>query len=287
MISCAPGRFAWPIHTGPSKRPTATALSRAREDFAGRAGEAVGGLEVVDAPVAVEQGQQRAGRAVGGAGDGERLLDGAMRGIDAALRFAAGRPQAAAADIGRRRRLRFASREPRQRFEHARQRRVGDLAAVEARLGRLAHREFAPRPHRAGVHLAARLDQRHAPVRLALEDRPVERRRPLVAAHAGMDDERAHGAPDVLGDRTLEERREDDVGPEQRDRLVRHRVVDVELDRDLVPRLAQRDMQPLGQRVEAVAEEQDAHQGRLMRASPFSRSREKVASEARRAKEAG
>ena len=186
----------------------------AREDLAGRAGETVGGLEVVDAPVAVEQGQQRAGRAVGGAGDGERLLDGAMRGIDAALRFAAGRPQATAADIGGRRRLRLARREPRQRFEHARQRRVGDLAAVEARLGRLAHREFAPRPHRAGVHLAARLDQRHAPVRLAFEDRPIERRRPLVAAHAGVDDERAHGAPDVFRDRALEERREDEVGTE-------------------------------------------------------------------------
>jgi len=51
----------------------------------------------------------------------------------------------------------------------------------------------------------------------------------------------------------------------------------------LVPRLAQRDVQPLRQRVEAVAEEQDAHQGELMReGNPFSRSREKVAGEAGR-----
>ena len=43
-------------------------------------------------------------------------------------------------------------------------------------------------------------------------------------------------APDRFGDRPLQERRDDDVGLEQRHRLLRHRVVDIELDRDLVAR---------------------------------------------------
>ena len=95
---------------------------------------------------------------------------------------------------------------------------------------RASRRSRSPRPARASSSPSA-LQHRHAPLALAFEDRPVERRRTAVADDARMDDRQRRLAPHRFGDRALQERRDDEVRPEQRDRLDRHRVGDVELDR--------------------------------------------------------
>ena len=64
-------------------------------------------------------------------------------------------------------------------------------------------------------------------------------------------------APHRLGDGALEERRDDEVGAIELDRLRRDRIVDVELDGYLMPAPRQLDIQALRQAVEAVGEEQD------------------------------
>ena len=187
------------------------------------------------------------------------------REVDAPLVRAASGACAPLAAIGRHRRVSLARLQPRQRFVNAFERGVGDFATVEARFRRRAHGKFAPCPNRPAIHFVARLDQSDAPALLALQDRPIERRRPPVAANAGVNDQTAHAAPDVARYRALEERRDHQVRAIERHGLARHGVVDVEFDRDLMPRVAQRDMQALGERIEAVAE-------RAGRASRFNRS---------------
>ncbi len=66
-------------------------------------------------------------------------------------------------------------------------------------------------------------------------------------------------APHRLRNRPLEERRDDEFGLKERNRLDGDVVVDVELDGDLVAALRQLDVQPLGEAVEAVGEEKYFH----------------------------
>ncbi|WP_167561390.1 MULTISPECIES: hypothetical protein [unclassified Bradyrhizobium] len=52
-----------------------------------------------------------------------------------------------------------------------------------------------------------------------------------------MDDQAAHAAPNVVGNRLLQERRDHKVRPMQRHALARDLGMDVELDRDVVASL--------------------------------------------------
>jgi hypothetical protein len=58
----------------------------------------------------------------------------------------------------------------------------------------------------------------------------------------------------------LQERRQDEVRPEQFDGLAGDAFMDVELDRELVTIKLEFDVQPLRQAVERVHQQQDAHQ---------------------------
>ena len=137
-------------------------------------------------------------------------------------------PRAASAQLRCRQRL-LAPAELRQRFANAGDRSLGHLAAIEAALGREAHRKFRVRPDRAGVHFGHRLQHGNAPLALAFLDRPVERRRPAVAGRTGVDDRARDAGPDVLGDGAFQERRDNHVRLGKRHRFARHRVVHVEL----------------------------------------------------------
>ena len=153
--------------------------------------------------------------------------------VDGAIPLAHQRPQAAARGRARRgeRQRRLA---PRQAFERQPQRddrRLRDFVAIEAALGRVAHREFDARPDVAGVHVRVRLERGDAPRGFAVDDRPVERRRSAVADDPGMNDDAAMPAPDGIRDAPLQERRDDQLRAGERDGLLRHGVVDVELDR--------------------------------------------------------
>jgi hypothetical protein len=96
-------------------------------------------------------------------------------------------------------------------------------------------------------------------VRLVAQDGAVEGRGAAVADDARMHHETEVPPPDILRDRPAQIGREDQVGPEQVHRLARDLVVDVELHRRFVPRLGQFHVQALGQAVEGVGEQQDAH----------------------------
>ena len=138
------------------------------------------------------------------------------------------------------------------------QRRLRHLAPVQVALGGGAHVERRVGPDRAGVELTVGLQHGHAPVRLAVAHRPVQRARPLVAGRAGVHHETGHALPDRGRDAALEERRQHQVGPGHRHRLFGHAVGDVQLDTELVAARAQLGVQALAEAVEAVAEQQDA-----------------------------
>ena len=87
----------------------------------------------------------------------------------------------------------------------------------------------------------------------------IERRGPAVADNAGMHDQANVIAPDALGQRALQERRDDQVRDERFDRLCGHAVGDVVLDRHFVTKLSERDVETLRQAVEAARQEQNAH----------------------------
>ena len=74
-----------------------------------------------------------------------------------------------------------------------------------------------------------------------------------------MNDQATIGAPDVFGNGALERSSQHHVRRVQRNRFARHVVVDVELDRQLVPTLGKLDIESLREAVEAMDEEQDAH----------------------------
>ena len=95
--------------------------------------------------------------------------------------------------------------------------------------------------------------------RLAAQDRAIQRRGAAIARDARMNDDRAMAAPDGFGDGALEKRRDDQIGPNSATASSVTRVVDVELDRDLVAGVRQLDVQPLREAVERVREEEDPH----------------------------
>ena len=158
--------------------------------------------------------------------------------------------------------------DPLERHQDSVHRGLGDFVPIQARLAAGAHREGLRRPYRAGIHLSFGLQHGHAPLALALDDRPVQRRGAAVANDAGVHDQAAHLPPHRLGDRTLQERRDHDIGPPQRDRLLRDSVGDVELDRDLVVARRELDVQPLRQAVIAAGQQQDPHRSAPPRDDP-------------------
>ena len=75
-----------------------------------------------------------------------------------------------------------------------------------------------------------------------------------------MHDEAKIPLPYRWRNRALQIRREDYVGSEQLRRFTGHAVVNVEFDRQLVAIAAECDKEALGQAVEGMHEQQDAHQ---------------------------
>jgi len=202
------------------------------EQLVGNAGETVGGIQL----------GQHAGGAVRMPGDG-------------AIRLFHQRVGLARHALGFEIWLFF----PADRSIHRPHRRLGHFIAIDRRLARRAHRESRQCPDRAGVHLRFGLQHRHAPFADAVLDRPVERRRTAVADDARMHDQAKVARPDRFGYRPLQERRQDQVGLEQRHRLLGHRIGDVEFDADFVPALGQFAIKPLRQAVETVSDEKNSH----------------------------
>ena len=212
--------------------------------------------------------------AVGGADLPQHGGRGVARPVDRAVGLLHRRPQPSA-HAGTRvvqRPRPLAAPDAVDRFAHRRQGRLGDLVAVQAAFRGVAHGEGPRRPDVARVHLAVRLEHGDAPLALALLHRPVERRGAAVALDAGVHDEAAMPPPHRLGDRALEEGRDDELGRPERDRLLGDAVVDVELERELVAVARELRPEPLRQAVERVAEEQDAHQQIRGNCSPASQS---------------
>lgn len=114
-------------------------------------------------------------------------------------------------------------------------------------------------PDWTGVEFAIRLQHRDTPLRDALENGPIESRRTAVTERAGVHDEATHGTPDIVRDRPFQERRDNEVGPIQRNAFAGHVGMDIELDGDLMATLAEFDMQPLRQVVEEMRQKQNAH----------------------------
>ena len=152
-----------------------------------------------------------------------------------------------------------ARREALNRPQHGLLRCVGYFVAIEARLRRRTQRKRGACPDGSGIHLRDRLKHGHPPLALAIHDGPVERRRPPVADDAGMHDQADVISPDALGERAPQERRDDQIRNKHFDRLCRHAVGDVVLDRHFVTALRKRDVEPLREAIEAAREEQDAH----------------------------
>ena len=147
-------------------------------------------------------------------------------------------------------------------------RRVGDRPVVDGALGRRIdrHRERPRAPDRTGIHLLDGLQRGDSPHRLAVGDRPVQRRRPTVALRAGMDDDRAVAAPDVRRDPLAEERADDQVGRASPDGGGDRRLADGELDGHVVTATAQLEPCSLAQAVEGRAQQQDPHRRTAPRA---------------------
>ena len=158
-----------------------------------------------------------------------------------------------------RRRRTFALFDPLQGLKHRLDGRIGHLVAIKAGFARLAHRKSGRRPDRAGIHLGLGLQHGDAPTRLLVQDRPVKRRRTAIPGNAGMHDKAKMLAEDALRDRALQERRQDQVGSKQVDGFLGRRVIDVQLDADLVAELGELDEQALAQAVEAAGDKENAH----------------------------
>src|SRR5450631_3592526 len=87
-----------------------------------------------------------------------------------------------------------------------------------------------------------------------------------------MKDDAAMVPPNRFRDPALQERRDDQVRPPERDGFLRDAVGDVELDRNVVARHNQLRIEPLRQAVECVRQDQYAHQQILGSCSPVSQS---------------
>ena len=134
--------------------------------------------------------------------------------VDRAVGLPHQRPQRGRGRLGARHRVRpRACRQPREAssVDRGAHRRLGDFVAVEAALGCVAHRKVDRRPDSPASISPFASQRGDAPCRLAVHDRPVERRRPAVAANARMDDDAAVLPPDRFGNCALEERRDDEL----------------------------------------------------------------------------
>ena len=214
--------------------------------------------------VGVEEPAVHAGDAVGEAGKAVRRAQlpqhrrrVVARPVDAALVLLHERALGAMHTrirIVERHRREVALRKLLHRLQHRGGGGLGHLVAVEAALSRRAHGKSPRRPDVAAVHDSVGLQHGDAPLRFVVHDRPVERRGATVADDARVHHQTDLFAPHRLGNGPLEEGRDDEIGPEQRDRLDGDVVVDVEFDGHLVAARAQLDAQALGEAVEAVRE---------------------------------
>ena len=205
-------------------------------------------------------------RAVGGAELAQDEVGRVASPVDRAFGLAHQRSQRAAriGQVPRRSGLLIAL-DAREGSVHRCHRGLGDFVAVEAALAGFAHVELEARPDVARVHLGIRLQDRHAPAGRVLLHGPVERRGAAVADDARMHDEATHRAPHRLGDGALQERSDDHVGRPAPHGVVRHSVVDVEFERDLVPPVCEIDPESLSQAVEGMRQQQDAHRRAVSR----------------------
>ena len=89
------------------------------------------------------------------------------------------------------------------RVQHGIDCRFRYLIAIQTGLAGIAHREFAGGPDIAGIHLGIGLQDGHAPTLFAIENGPVQRRRPAVTTDTGMYNQADMLAPDTFGNGTL------------------------------------------------------------------------------------
>ena len=137
--------------------------------------------------------------------------------------------------------------------------RLGHFVAVEAGFLRDAQRKALLGPDRPGVHFRFCLQHGNTPFRCLFLNGPVECRRAAIADDPGVHDQAGVLLPDRLGNRPPQIGSDDEIRPEQRHRLFRHRIGDVELDGNEMAALAQLAIEPLRQAVEGVGQEQYAH----------------------------
>ena len=207
-----------------------------------------------------KQRVQHAGAAVGGAQLAQHGGGVVARPVDGAVALAhQGLPAAARVGLRRGRRRGAVRLEVRHGAQHGARRGRGHLLAVEAGLGGRGHRKSLGGPHRAGVHLGHGLQHGRAPGGLAVQDRPVQRRRPAVARDARVHDQAGQRAPHRLRNGALEKRGDQQIRLEQGHRFLGDAVGNVELHRHRVPKRRELQVQPLRQAVEAAREKQDSH----------------------------
>ena len=152
---------------------------------------------------------------------------------------------------------RLAVKGPLDRLDQRVDSRAAHLVLVDAALSGRAHLESACRPDGAGVEVAVRLEDRHAPLGLAELDRPVERRGAAVAERARVDDQAAARRPDRLRDPPLQHRADDQLRLMGGDgRLHGLRAVD-NRDLDAVTELRERNERALAETVVRRDQEQD------------------------------
>ena len=137
-------------------------------------------------------------------------------------------------------------------LQHGAHCRFRDFFAIQRSLGGRAHGKCRAGPHRPGVHFGLGLQHRDAPGFFAAPDRPVQRRRTAITGHAGMDDETRQRRPHRRRNRPLQERCQQQVGPETFDRLLGERIGDVEFDAELVSKRRQFAKKALRQTIETV-----------------------------------
>ncbi len=115
----------------------------------------------------------------------------------------------------------------------------------------LAARSLQPQVAQIGPEfdVLRRLDHGHPPLRLLVEDRPVERMAAAVADDAGVKDQARMGLPDVARDHLGEHRREDQVGSEPLDRGAHPGPLDAGRDAHDMAAGGEFDMGMLGQTV--------------------------------------
>ena len=140
---------------------------------------------------------------------------------------------------------------------------VRDLVTVQGALAGWAHREVPVGPDVAGVELGVGLQNRHPPTVLAVVDGPVQRRRPPVAADAGVDDQAGSSGPYRFGYGPLQVRRDHQIRPGVVEGGLHLRLVGHSPNGDVVAGVFEIHQNALRETVDPAGHQQHAHRARL------------------------